>query len=158
MRQFFTALALPLVLLACASETPPAPVQAAIPVAQPAPSGAPVAFPNPAEVAAGRPIRIRPAASFGIYGPLESLPGAPSCGVLQDAETNRALPVASPDGPVTPVFNIGGRCPRNDTGRGVPLVRMDRAWILANGIYMQGARYHCFLPNVGRNSACVPRS
>ena len=35
---------------------------------------------------------------------------------------------------------------------------MDRAWVLPNGIYMQGAQHECMLPNVGSNAVCVPRS
>lgn len=155
MRPLHLALLAPLSLLACASEPPPPPPA---PVAQPAPPSNQVVFPTQAEIAAGRPIRIRPAANFGAYGVLQPLPGAPACGVLQQGRTNRPLPVSSTTGAVTPVFNIGGRCPRNDDGRGMPFVRMDRAWTLPSGIYMQGAQHECLLPNVGSNAVCVPRS
>ncbi|UPY38537.1 hypothetical protein [Sediminicoccus sp. KRV36] len=156
MRLLHLALATPVLLLACASEPPPPPPPR--PVAQPAAPSNQVTFPNAAEIAAGRPIRIRPAANFGAYGVLQPLPGAPACGVLQQGRSPRPLPVASTTGDVTPAFNIAGRCPRNDDGRGMPFVRMDRAWTLPNGIYMQGAQHHCLLPNVGSNAVCVPRS
>ena len=154
MRLYQLALATPLVLLACASEPAPPPT----PVAQPAPPSNRIVFPTDAEIAAGTPITIRPAASFGAYGVLQPLPGAPSCGVLQQGRSPRPLSISSTQGAVTPAFNISGRCPRNDDGRGMPFVRMDRAWILPNGIYMQGAQQECLLPNVGSNAVCVPRS
>jgi hypothetical protein len=62
MRPLHLALFAPLALLACASEPPPPPPA---PVAQPTPPSNQVTFPTQAEVAAGRPIRIRPAANFG---------------------------------------------------------------------------------------------
>ncbi len=126
-------------------------------MAQPAAPSNRIALPSDADLAAARPIRIRPAASFGVYGPLQPLPGAPACGVIQLARTGRTLPVASTTGDVTPAFNIAGRCPRNDDGRGMPFVRMDRAWVLPDAIYMQGAQHECLLPNVGSNAVCVPR-
>lgn len=155
MRLLHLALAAPLALLACASNPPPPPPAR---VAQPAAPNNRAVFPTEAEIAAGQSIRIRPAANFGAYGVLQALPRAPACGVLQQGRTNRPLPVSSTEGPVTPVFNIAGRCPRQDDGRGLPFVRMDRAWILPNGIYMQGAQHECLLPNVGSNAVCVPRS
>lgn len=155
MRLRHLVFAAPLALLACAS-TPPAPPPT--PVAQPAPPSNTVTFPTDAEIAAGRPIRIRPAANFGAYGVLQPLPGAPACGVLQQGRSPRPLPVSSTEGAVTPAFNIAGRCPRRDDGRGMPFVRMDNAWTLPNGIYMRGAQHECLLPNVGSNAVCVPRS
>ena len=155
-RPFQLLLAAPFALLACASQAPTAPPPSA-PVAQPTPASSRVIFPSEAEIAAGRPIRIRPAASFGAYGALQPLPGAPSCGVLQQGRSPRPLPVSSTEGAVTPVFNISGRCPRNDDGRGMPFVRMERAWVLPNGIFLQGAQHECLLPNVGSNAVCVPR-
>lgn len=147
-------LAAPFALLACASE---APVPAVAPAAPPAPTSNRVTFPSEAEIAAGQPIRIRPAANFGLYGVLQPLPGAPSCGVLQQGRSTRPLPVASTQGAVTPVFNLAGRCPRENDGRGLPFLRMDRAWQLPQGIYMQGAQHECLLPQVGSLAVCAPR-
>lgn len=158
MRPVFHALAgisLPLLLAACGAEQiQPAPMSALPVAARPAPV---FAFPTAAEVSAGTNVRIRPAAVLGNFGPIEPMPGANSCGVLQDSETGRVLPVASPQGTVTPVFTLAGRCTRTTAVRGgVPMVPMTSAAILENGVYMRGPRAECFLPNVGRNGQCRP--
>ncbi|MBS7792051.1 hypothetical protein KTR66_18770 [Roseococcus sp. SDR] len=158
MRLLPLALLAPLALAGCAAEGP-AP-NAAVPSAVPAPvqPNSRITFPTDAEIAAGRPIRIRPAANFGEYGVIQSLPGAAACGVLQQGRVARSLPVSSPSGAVTPAFSIGGPCPRTDDNRGLPFVQISQAWYLANGYYLRGPTDECFLPHVGSNAVCVPRT
>jgi hypothetical protein len=158
MRLALLAIAAPLALAGCANNPPATPTAAAPAAIQPAQPNNRITFPTEAEIAAGQPIRIRPAANFGEYGVLQSLPGAPACGVLQQGRTPRTLPVSSPSGAVTPAFSIGGRCPRTDDNRGLPFVQMTQAWNLSNGFYLRGPAHECFLPHVGSNAVCVPRT
>jgi hypothetical protein len=117
-----------------------------------------ITFPTEAQVAAGQVIRIRPAANFGEYGVIQSLPGAPACGVLQQGRVARSLPVSSPSGAVTPAFSIGGPCPRTDDNRGLPFVQITQAWRLPDAFYLRGPTHECMLPHVGSNAVCVPRA
>lgn len=161
MRLIPLALIAPLALIGCATDSPApsATSTAAAPAAvQPVQPNNRITFPTEAQIAAGQPIRIRPAANFGEYGVLQSLPGAPACGVLQQGRTPRTLPVSSPSGAVTPAFSIGGRCPRTDDNRGLPFVQISEAWNLSNGFYLRGPTDECFLPHVGSNAVCVPRT
>lgn len=158
MRLIPLALLAPLTLIGCAGDAPLiSQPRVATPV-QPAQPNNRIVFPTEAQIAAGRPIRIRPAADFGEYGVIQSLPGAPACGVLQEGRVARTLPVSSPSGPVTPAFNIGGPCPRTDDNRGLALVRMTEAWNLSTGFYLRGPTDECLLPHVGSNAVCLPRT
>ncbi|WPB83406.1 hypothetical protein [Sediminicoccus rosea] len=159
MRLIPLALVAPLALIGCAADSPAPPATAAAPAAvQPVQPNNRITFPTDAQIAAGQPIRIRPAANFGEYGVLQSLPGAASCGVLQQGRVARTLPVSSPSGPVTPAFSIGGPCPRTDDNRGLAFVQITQAWNLPTGFYLRGPTDECFLPHVGSNAVCVPRT
>lgn len=158
MRLLLLAIAAPLALAGCATTPPATPTAAAPTPVQPVQPNNRITFPTEAQIAAGQPIRIRPAANFGEYGVLQSLPGAPACGVLQQGRTPRTLPVSSPSGAVTPAFSIGGPCPRTDDNRGLSFVQISQAWNLPNGFYLRGPTDECFLPHVGSNAVCVPRT
>ncbi|WP_431301541.1 hypothetical protein [Sediminicoccus sp. BL-A-41-H5] len=158
MRLIPLALLAPLALAGCAAEGPAPNAATPSPVPAPVQPNSRITFPTEAQIAAGQPIRIRPAANFGEYGVIQSLPGAQSCGVLQQGRVARSLPVSSPSGPVTPAFNIGGRCPRTDDNRGLSFVQITEAWNLPNGYYLRGPTDECMLPHVGSNAVCVPRT
>ena len=158
MRLIPLALLAPLALAGCAAGGPAPNAAAPSPVPAPVQPNSRITFPTDGEIAAGQVIRIRPAANFGEYGVLQSLPGAPACGILQQGRTPRTLPVSSPSGPVTPAFSIGGPCPRTDDNRGLPFVQITQAWRLPNAFYLRGPTDECMLPHVGSNAVCVPRA
>lgn len=158
MRLIPLALLAPLALIGCAGDAPVISQPTVATPVQPVQPNNRITFPTAAEVAAGQPIRIRPAANFGEYGVIQSLPGAPSCGVLQQGRVARSLPVSSPSGPVTPAFSIGGPCPRTDDNRGLAFVQITEAWRLPNAFYLRGPTDECMLPHVGSNAVCVPRA
>lgn len=140
---------LSLLLISCAA-LPPPPEPAPMPMpTREEPTITAADFPTRVQIAAGARIPIRAGAVLGTYGTIHAMANAPSCGGIEYARTGLPLPLALGDSTVTIGFNISGRCPRQDSYRGLPALIMDEAIIVQSGVYTASATHECLLPEIG---------